>query len=631
MALPPGLSLLSKLLLIVSAPPVLLALANRILSSTASTAAYVIPTRIVILLSAFSLPAYIFLQVLYDEWYQRRRARALGARMIPRAKGPKYNGWFGNLDIVEMMMKYTKEGYPGDGLYDIFAKLGPVWNIRVLWSDLIFTTSPEHIQRILATDFPNYVKGERFQEAMGSVLGVGVFNSDGDMWKFHRSMTRPFFTRDRITHFELFDRHALVAIEQMKKRLKENHPVDFQDLMGRFTLDTATEFLFGTCFNSLEAGLPYPHYVPAPSTILPTTQKLQSKDTRSRAEATAQTFTNAFLLAQEVISNRERLGPLVWPFFEIFKDDTKEPMDIVGGWIDKIVQEALDRKREGKIVNEKVEEGEVGDDETLLDHLVKMTDDPTVLRDETLNIMIAGRDTTAATLSFIMFFLAKYPEVYKKLREEIVSMIGSDTKKHLVYEQVKECKYLRAVINETLRLYPVVPFNVRESVHETTWPSPDPMEPPLYVPAGTKTGYSVFMMHRRTDLWGPDAEEFDPDRFIDDRLKKYLGKNPFIFLPFNAGPRICLGQQFAYNEMSFMLIRLVQNFASFSLHTEACPPEFRAPRPEWISRPQDRQKTAGAGHRKSIDEIFPKMTLTMSINGGLWVTAKDGQGGEVEA
>ena len=56
-------------------------------------------------------------------------------------------------------------------------------------------------------------------------------------------------------------------------------------------------------------------------------------------------------------------------------------------------------------------------------------------------------------------------------------------------------------------------------------------------------GYSVFFMHRRKDLWGPDAEEFDPDRFLDERVKTYLTPNPFIFLPFNAGPRICLGQQ----------------------------------------------------------------------------------------
>ncbi|THU98295.1 cytochrome P450 [Dendrothele bispora CBS 962.96] len=563
---------------------------------------------------------------------------------MPRAKGPKFGGWLGNVDTIEMMMKNAKEGYPGDGLYGLTAKLGPAFNMRVLWTDLLFTSNPEHIQRILATDFGNYVKGERFQQAMGSVLGVGVFNSDGDMWKFHRSMTRPFFTRDRITHFELFDRHALICIQQMKKRLEEGYPVDFQDLMGRFTLDAATEFLFGTCFHCLEDGLPYPYYVPttsspsssSPSTssILPTTTTTTTTTSGTLSTTTmnqttsAQKFSTSFLLSQEVISDRERLGPLVWPLMEMWKDKTKEPMDVVGGWIDRIVREALERRKEKKIIKgregeqEKMREEE---GETLLDHLVEMTDDPTVLRDETLNIMIAGRDTTAATLSFVIYSLAKYPEAYKNLREEILRMIGSDTKKPLVYEQVKECRYLRAVINETLRLFPVVPFNIRESIHETTWPSPDPTKEPLYVPAGTKTAYSVFMMHRRPDLWGPDAEEFDPNRFLDHRLKEYVGKNPFIFLPFNAGPRICLGQQFAYNEMSFMLIRLVQHFESFEFCADACEPEFRAPRKEWVSSSEDRVKTFGAGHRKSVDEIFPKLTLTMSVAGGVWINAKEAQ------
>jgi cytochrome P450 len=102
----------------------------------------------------------------------------------------------------------------------------------------------------------------------------------------------------------------------------------------------------------------------------------------------------------------------------------------------------------------------------------------------------------------------------------------------------------------------------RESLRATTWPHPDPTQKPYYIPAGTKVAYTVFMMHRRKDLWGPDgmcssiitnltlmelppvlADQFDPDRFLGDRLKKYLVGNPFIFLPFNAGPRICLGQQ----------------------------------------------------------------------------------------
>jgi hypothetical protein len=105
--------------------------------------------------------------------------------------------------------------------------------------------------------------------------------------------------------------------------------------------------------------------------------------------------------------------------------------------------------------------------------------------------------------------------------------------------------------------------------------------------------YAVINLHRRIDLWGPDgnflnitqylsmftcflflcllrtALKFDPDRFLDERLHKYLVTNPFIFCPFNAGPRICLGQQLAYNKASFFLVRLLQRFAGFNIDSKA--------------------------------------------------------------
>ncbi|KAG2040889.1 cytochrome P450 [Suillus americanus] len=104
-------------------------------------------------------------------------------------------------------------------------------------------------------------------------------------------------------------------------------------------------------------------------------------------------------------------------------------------------------------------------------------------------------------------------------------------------------------------------------------------------------------MHRRIDLWGPDALEFDPDRWLDERVKKYLIPNPFIFLPFNAGPRICLGQQFAYNEMSFMVIRLLQNFFNITLSSE---PAMRPP--AWWAEKDGRQ---------AIEKFRPRNHLTL--------------------
>ena len=220
--------------------------------------------------------------------------------------------------------------------------------------------------------------------------------------------------------------------------------------------------------------------------------------------------------------------------------------------------------------------------------------------------MIAGRDTTASTLTFLAYFLGQHPEVFQRLREEVLSSVGPTARP--TYDDVRDMKYLRAVINETLRLFPAVPFNLRETTQDTTWPSADPAQKPIFVPAGTTTTYSVFVMHRRTDLWGPDALAFDPDRFLDARQKTYLAKNPFIFAPFNAGPRICLGQQFAYNEMSYFLIRLMQSFASLEIDFEAQLPETRPP-PAWRHVPG----------RQSIEKFWPKAHLTMYAHGGLWV------------
>lgn len=156
--------------------------------------------------------------------------------------------------------------------------------------------------------------------------------------------------------------------------------------MSRFTLDAATEFLFGSCVHSLSDGLPYPHNVTVPSAL---------KETNSSVSA----FAHAFLEAQQVIASRERSG-WSWPLDEIWEDKTRKPMQIVDGYIEPIIKEALTKKKAGafdtKDTGEHLAEGE-----TLLDHLIRVTEgehmgflvlelhdehtrvDPKVLKDET--------------------------------------------------------------------------------------------------------------------------------------------------------------------------------------------------------------------------------------------------------
>ncbi|KAJ3827532.1 cytochrome P450 [Lentinula raphanica] len=120
-------------------------------------------------------------------------------------------------------------------------------------------------------------------------------------------------------------------------------------------------------------------------------------------------------------------------------------------------------------------------------------------------------------------------------------------------------------------------------------------------------------MHRREDLWGPDALEFDPDRFIDERAQRYLTPNPFIFMPFNAGPRICIGQQFAYNEASYFLIRFLQTFTAFEIDSKVQPESSRPPA-DWVPIP---------GTTKGREKVKLFSHLTMIIKDGLWIKMQE--------
>nr|UNW45409.1 cytochrome P450 monooxygenase [Amylostereum areolatum] len=330
----------------------------------------------------------------------------LGACKIPEISGK----WPGNIDIILRRLKHGKDGYPFDTMDAINRKYGKIFNMRILGEDRIVTICPSHVKTVLATGFENWEKGSRFSRQMGSVLGEGVFNVDGDLWKYHRSTTRPFMSRARVTDFNVFGLYADEAVDIC--RSFEGAALDFQDLALRFTLDTATEFLFGKCAHALRHA------------------------------------------------------------------------------------------------------------------------NPKLIFDETLNLLVAGRDTTASLLTFAVYLLASHPDVLARLREEVLGKV--DRLRRPDIDDLKELPFLRAVINETLRLYPPVPANVRSPVKATTLPPVEPNSPPYYIPEGAKVPFPIIVIHRSKDLWGPSADQFDPGRFLDER-KKYLLAEPFMFLPFGAG------------------------------------------------------------------------------------------------
>uniref|UniRef100_A0A8H7XK56 Uncharacterized protein n=1 Tax=Psilocybe cubensis TaxID=181762 RepID=A0A8H7XK56_PSICU len=400
-------------------------------------------------------------------------------------------------------------------------------------------------------------------------------------------------SRERISDFHIYDRNATISLQMAKKRLAEGYSIDFQDLIARFTLDSAAEFLFGGSVESLSAGMPYPG-------------QESSKENSSLHDHPASIFADSFMEGLHHTVMRIRMGD-AWPLDELMSDRVlpfRKAMDV---FIDPLMKKALD-KREQQLLNDKSPDEE--EEETFISHLVKHTQDPKVIKDELINLLLAGRDTTMCLLSFAVYMLAEHPDIETRLRNEILEKVGANETP--TYDQMREMKYMRAFLNEVLRLYPPVPADSRISTKATVLPSKKAGGKPIYVPANTTVLYSVTNIHRREDLWGPDALKFDPDRFIDERLKKYFTPNPFIFCPFNAGPRICIGQQFAYHEATFYLVRLLQQFTEFSLDQSANTP----PPAEWKF----------GDNLKGTEKIFPMAHVTMYIKGGLWIRMKELKG-----
>ena len=187
-----------------------------------------------------------------------------------------------------------------------------------------------------------------------------------------------------------------------------------------------------------------------------------------------------------------------------------------------------------------------------LHELVSQTSDKIKIRSELLNILLAGRDTTASLLSNVWFELSKRPDVWSRLHREIIDSLpdgGFPT-----FETLKDMRYLRAVLNESLRLYPVVPENSRQAEVDTILPvgGGEDGKSPVFVAKGQLVHWSLYTMHRRKDLYGEDAESFVPERWLDQGDEKGL-RVGWEYLPFNGGPRICIGRTCAPRPRPFLL------------------------------------------------------------------------------
>ncbi|CAI2186767.1 3560_t:CDS:2 [Funneliformis geosporum] len=193
----------------------------------------------------------------------------------------------------------------------------------------------------------------------------------------------------------------------------------------------------------------------------------------------------------------------------------------------------------------------------------KLTDKE--LRDVVINFIIAGRDTTAQTLSWMMYNLMVNPSAEEQLIKEVNSLLTSENTISN-YENIKLFQYTQAVFHETLRLHPIVPKSLRICLKDDVLPN----GVPIY--AGEMVNWSSWSMGRDERIWGNDARQFNPKRFLnsEDGLKP----SQYKFISFHAGPRICLGQNFATVEAIMLATAVLKQFKFEMVPGQKCPPDY---------------------------------------------------------
>ncbi|KAM3078126.1 hypothetical protein ACMFMG_002572 [Clarireedia jacksonii] len=400
---------------------------------------------------------------------------------------------------------------------------------RLVSHSHVATFDPENLQAILATRFNDYSLGESRSKNLFDLLGHGIFTADGEAWAHYRQQLKPQFSRDQVSDLEAAERHLQILYRALPQNNFET--IDIFPLLLRFTMDVSTEFLFGQSVNSQ-------------------TTALHSEDSGNKKHLQEEErFVEAITYSQDYIIWRLRLSKLWWlARSKKFRDACQTCKDFTS----QFVQSALDSKRFLPPVDDQGKEKFV-----LLNALTSETRNPIELRDQMLHVLLAGRDTTAALLAWSITLLSRHPEIYAQYRSVVLSHFGTTTSptEPMTFTSLKACKELTYLLYETIRLYPIVPINSRVAIRDTILPVGGGADgrSPVAVRKGEVVTYATYMLHRRKDIWGEDAEEWKPERWVGRKLG-------WEFMGFSGGPRVCIGQQYALNEASFVIARFLQKY-----------------------------------------------------------------------
>ncbi|XP_024157192.1 cytochrome P450 704C1 isoform X2 [Rosa chinensis] len=391
----------------------------------------------------------------------------------------------------------------------------------------VYTVDPANVEYMLKTNFANYGKGLYMHSILSDVLGNGIFAVDGGKWRHQRKALSSEFSTKMLRDFSsaVF---KLGAVKLARVIATCDQAIEIQDLLMKSSLDSIIKILLGIELDSL-----------------------------SGTNEEGNRFSIAFDQANE--TTMFRFVDIFWKIKRFLNIGREAVLRENSSVIDQFVY---------KLIKSKIEiMHHLEDKQSLItkrDFVSRLLDsnetDPKYLRDMVLSFMVAGKDSLAVTPSWFLYMMCKHLQIQEKIAQEVREVINlkdnssvDELAASLTDEALKKMQYLHAALTETIRLYPAVPMDAKMCFSDDTWPDG------LSVKKGDVIVYQPYAMGRMKFLWGDDAEEFRPERWLD-KNGQFQDESPFKFTAFQAGPRICPGQEHAYMYMKIFSAVLLGSY-----------------------------------------------------------------------
>ncbi|WVZ55409.1 hypothetical protein U9M48_006069 [Paspalum notatum var. saurae] len=415
----------------------------------------------------------------------------------------------------------------------VLAGVGYNYEGRLGWTGLRYfmACDPSNVRHVFTSNFANYPKGDEFASTF-DILGDGILNADGESWRRQRVKVQTLMADPRFRRYTARCSHDKVEkslLPFLALAADEGRPCDLLEVFMRLMFDVTCALVCGV----------------DPGCLVVT------------GELPVVPFMRATDVVLETIFLRHIIPMPCWKLMRRLNVGPERKMAVARRTIDGFMADTIAARRTDML---KLNDGATATADSadllssFLSHENTSTDE--FIRDTTLSLLFAGRDTVAAALAWFFYLVSTNPPVEKKLLDELSSLATTASSGMATFDasEVSSLVYLHAVLCETLRLYPPIPFEFKTAAAGDVLPSGKALKP------GDKVLFLNYAMGRMEGVWGRGCMEFDPERWVtEEGGLRYEPSHKFN--AFNTGPRMCLGKDMAFVMIKTVAAAMLWNFA----------------------------------------------------------------------